>query len=231
MSEALRRAVQARVAVGLGVVAVLGLGAAPALAATPATYSNNTAIGASSNQVFTPYPSTINVSGAPATAGTVTVNLRRIVHTKPADLHVLVVDPAGRGVVLMAGCFDTSPASDYTMTFQDAAAPCGTGRPATGTYAPTNRDPGYVFPAPAPAGPYGATLSTLAADPANGTWSLYVTNGVGKDSGAIQEGWTLTVAGAGGALPTVPEAPAAALLLVAGLGAAAFVGVRRHQTF
>jgi hypothetical protein len=49
------------------------------------------------------------------------------------------------------------------------------------------------FPAPAPANPYATSLLSFNGFDANGTWSLYVFDDTGGDSGSIAGGWTLAI--------------------------------------
>jgi len=64
--------------------------------------------------------------------------------------------------------------------------PCSGGNPVY-----TEPDPD-VFTAPAPAGPYGSTLSIFNGDDPNGTWSLYaVTDCLGSGPGTLTN-WSIT---------------------------------------
>ena len=47
------------------------------------------------------------------------------------------------------------------------------------------------MPSPAPAGPYGTSLSALNGVDPNGVWSLYVSDDTRLESGAISNGWSL----------------------------------------
>jgi len=149
----------------------------------------------------TPYPSAINVSGLGGTVSNVTVTLRNLTHTWPADVDVLLVGPGGQKVLLMSDTVGGNALNSITLTLSDAAA---VGLPqsfavASGSYKPTNFDTNTdAFPAPAPAGPFATTLSTFNGAPANGTWSLYVRDDGAGDQGVIAGGWSLTVTSVGG---------------------------------
>ncbi len=52
---------------------------------------------------------------------------------------------------------------------------------------------GSTWPAPAPAGPHGVSLSDFNNENPNGTWSLYVYDFCSPDVGDIEGGWTLTL--------------------------------------
>jgi subtilisin-like proprotein convertase family protein len=82
-----------------------------------------------------------------------------------------------------------------TYTFDDdalASLPPGANA-GSGTYKPTNDGAGDTFPFPAPAGPYGATLSGVTGLSPNGLWNLWVVDDAGGDVGSIAGGWTLTL--------------------------------------
>jgi hypothetical protein len=88
-----------------------------------------------------------------------------------------------------------------TLTFDDAAlSPLPSDFSlSSGSYKPTNYNTANdVFPSPAPAAPYGASLSVFNGANPNGAWSLYVANNKGDhpwDYGAVfvQGGWNLTI--------------------------------------
>ncbi len=106
---------------------------------------------------------------------------------------------------------DAFAASNVTVTLSDAAASAlpSSGSFATGTYKPTGYAPATTFPAPAPTGPYAATLSTLNGQSANGLWSLYVFDDGANDLGSFAGGWSLTVTTVSttGAAPTISDMP------------------------
>jgi PKD repeat protein len=95
------------------------------------------------------------------------------------------------------------------LVFDDAAAsqlPDST-QITAGTYKPTNYGVGDTFPAPAPAPSAATTLSTFDGTDPNGTWSLYVVDDTGGDSGNLAGGWCLDVVTTGGnTAPTITSA-------------------------
>jgi hypothetical protein len=129
-----------------------------------------------------PYPSTVTVSGEKAIVTRVTVRISGFAHPAPHEVDFLLVGPSGRTVLLRSdvGLF---AAQGVGMTIEDG-----------GLFAPMDVDDGGsdLFPAPAPAGPYGSSLSELAAGGANGAWSLYVMDDTAEDGGSITS-WRLSI--------------------------------------
>lgn len=210
-----RRWGRASRATALGVL--MALGATLAVIATPVpasadarTETNAAAqavpalgTGDASGSPSSVYPAPITVLGMTGSITKVTVRLNNLTHSFTDDLDVLLVGPSGQSVVLLsdAGQFW---ANNVTPTFDDAAAgpvPASPGPPqsglGSGTYRPTNNVGGEgvtdVFPAPAPAGPYGSTLGAFNGTNPNGTWNLYVVDDTNGDAGALAGGWTLDI--------------------------------------
>ncbi|MFY9573168.1 MAG: VCBS repeat-containing protein [Blastocatellia bacterium] len=192
------------------------LGSVSAMVAKPTesngTFSNSNAI--SIEDTITPptkavpYPAAINVAGE-ATVTKVTVKVTNYGHTFPDDVDFLLVGPTGAKCLLMADCGGSGefPPSTVTLTFDDAAANSlpdttwlvdgsYTVKPTKGTSlgAPDNSVP-TDFPSPAPAGPYGTSLSVFNGTSPNGVWSLYVIDDSAGDQGSISGGWSLTING------------------------------------
>ena len=138
-----------------------------------------------------PYPSTITVSGVAGTVTKVTAKLNGMNHTFPGDIDILLVGPGGQRIILMSDVGGTNDLINVNLTFDDA----GPALPATivsGTFQPTNSGTGDIFPAPAPAAPYGSALSAFNGISPNGVWSLYVVDDAGGDLGNISGGWSLS---------------------------------------
>lgn len=160
------------------------------------TFSNATSIAINDNTSATPYPSNVTVSGI-TTYDRVALTLNGLSHTFPDDIDIIVVAPGGQKAYVMSDVGGGGDVSNLTLTFDDnALAQIGDNGPMpSGTFKPSNNDTGTdVFPGPAPAGPYDTTfanLNTLGAA-ANGTWSLYVRDDAGIDSGSISGGWSLS---------------------------------------
>ena len=118
-----------------------------------------------------PYPSNITVSGLSGSVSKVTVTLTDLNFGLPRDVDILLVGPGGQSVIPVSDPRDdgTYHIINKTLTLDDAALlplpSDGTLR--SGTYKPTNFDSDTdFFPAPAPVGPHGTTLSVF-----NGTES------------------------------------------------------------
>lgn len=180
----------------LTLVAVFTAWAGPA-GATVHTNTGSIAIPSTgSDGRATPYPSDITL----AESGTITdvnVTFTGLTHVYPSDLDTLLVSPGGQSVVLMADAGGNTPITALNLAFDDAATtgslPVSAPITAGGTFKPTS---GSAFngTAPAPAGPYGTTLSVFNGTEQSGTWHLYAfddfsTNG----GGTITGGWGLDI--------------------------------------
>ncbi|MGZ5300844.1 MAG: IPT/TIG domain-containing protein [Actinomycetota bacterium] len=172
------------------VAAIIGWSALPAAATV---YSNTGAITIPSAGQATPYPSTVAVP-TPGVVADVKVSLTGFSNTYSYDVDVLLVGPTGKNVVLMAD--NGTNASSANLTFDDAAsAPLpgtGGGAMVTGTYKPSNAGAFNGTP-PAPAGPYGATLSVFDGTNPNGNWSLFVFDDQAGGIASISGGWSLDI--------------------------------------
>jgi subtilisin-like proprotein convertase family protein len=187
--------------------AMLAVDAAPSSADGPTTFANSTSLaipgsgdGSPSGSPASTYPSTISVSGLSGNISNVTATFENLSHTSASDIHALLVGPTGANIELMAdlgGGSSLVTASNATLTFDDAASGGlpGSGAIATGTYKPTNDNPGAdSFPSPAPSPSSNTTLTSAFVGTApNGTWSLYVTDNVSGDVGTMAGGWSLSV--------------------------------------
>ena len=143
-----------------------------------------------------PYPSSIAVSGISGAAAKVTVSLNGLSHTWPDDMGMLMVNPAGTGLVLMTGCGGggANALSGVNLTFDDSASTQLPGATliTSGTYRPNDNDVTYTFPSPAPSSGYGTNITALGASP-NGTWSLYIRDYFSPDTGSMSGGWSLKI--------------------------------------
>jgi subtilisin-like proprotein convertase family protein len=162
------------------------------------------------------FPSDIGVAGAVGAITDVNVTLHGGAHTWADDMEIALRSPSGSVVILMQ---DAGGSDDIAgdITFDDqAAAPIDD---ATGTFTGSGSYMVSVYDigtSTAPAAT-GADLSAFNGEDANGTWSLFVFDDAGGDTGAFSGGWTLDIV-------TIP-APASAALL--GLGGIAAIRRRR----
>jgi subtilisin-like proprotein convertase family protein len=125
------------------------------------------------------------------------VSINGLSHTFPDDVDILLVGPGGENAIIMSDSGNGCGVNNVTLTFDDAAAaPLPDGcQLVRGIYQPSNYDggDGDPFPAPAPAPSGGSALSVFNGTNPNGTWSLYVVDNFGGDSGQIANGWTLRI--------------------------------------
>lgn len=170
----------------------------PALAAT-AVFTNANALTVPLGAplvtlgVANTFPSTITVSGVPASIRKLSVTLSGVSHTSSGDLDVLLVGPGGQQVVLMSDA-GTQSAANISLTFDDDAAASlpASGALTSGVYRPTNHGLSDLFPQPAPILNYGTTLSVFNNTNPNGTWKLFVIDDALADVGSIA-GWSLSL--------------------------------------
>jgi subtilisin-like proprotein convertase family protein len=141
----------------------------------------------------TPYPSSITVPSGIGNLTKVTATLTGFSHTFPDDVDVLLVGPGGQSVVLMSDVGSGTDVTNLNLVFDDSGAALSTATITSGTFKPTNLGTSDVFFNPAPAGPYGTTMSVFnTLDPA-GEWKLFVMDDFGGDTGSISGGWSLTL--------------------------------------
>ncbi len=160
------------------------------------TFANPASISIPDSGASNPYPSSINVSGLSGKIGDVNVSLLGVTHTFPDDIDVLLVGPAGQKMILMSDVGGSNDVNGINLVLDDQAASSmsNAGQLTSGTFKPTNIGSGDTFASPAPAGPYGSTLSVFNGTIPNGTWNLYVVDDQAVDSGSFSGGWSLTFA-------------------------------------
>lgn len=176
----------------LVVLAVLGV-TAPASAAI---FSNPAPIAVpqppATSGKANPYPSNITVAGLTGAVTNATATITGLSHTFPSDVDILLVGPSGQTVVLLADTGGSIDAVNVTLTFDSAAAAPVASPITSGTFRPTNGGAFSGTP-PAPAAPYGAAMTIFNGTVPNGTWSLYVFDDTGGDTGTISGGWSLNL--------------------------------------
>ncbi len=148
------------------------------------------------------YPSLVTVSGVPGTVLKATVTLSNVTHTFPGDFDILLVSPTGKKVLLVSDVGGGFAISGVNITLDDNASSSlpQSGTITDGVYKPSNYvnslvDPDSTvdpFAAPAPAGPYAATLAELVGTNPNGQWSLYVVDDQTGNIGSVG-GWSLSI--------------------------------------
>ncbi len=174
------------------------LGTVPFYFNLPATnnFGSGTSIVIPDHGPAAPYPSTINVSGMAGFVSKVTVTLTNLSHQYPSDVEALLVGPTGQTTVLMANNGGPQAITNVMLTFDDAASALLPEAPnvsiVSGIFKPTNDGLAPISLSPAPAPPYGSTLSAFNGTSPNGTWELYVYDISPGDSGSIA-GWSLNI--------------------------------------
>jgi thermitase len=162
--------------------------------ASRATRSNMTAISILDSASAAPFPSTIDVEAGLGLLTKIAVTLSGFTHTFPNDVDVLLVGPTGHAVMLMSDVGTGVDVTNLTLTFDDAAGTLGAGMLRTGVYRPTNLDTNSdVFSSPAPAPPYGSSLTVFKDTNPAGTWSLFIRDDAAGDAGTISGGWSITL--------------------------------------
>jgi subtilisin-like proprotein convertase family protein len=182
------------------------------LIASPATtFTNPAPITIVDDNISSPYPSSITVSGLgtiSSTPGSLKVTINSFSHSFPDDVGIVLVGPTGAALILQDGAGEGTAMTGITYTLSDDAAirlPDLTAWTA-GTYKPTTYYTGDSFPAPGPLttynnpGPAGSGAATFASTfggtNANGVWKLYAADFVSGDSGTISGGWSLQITAA-----------------------------------
>ncbi len=158
--------------------------------------SSPDAIGLQTTGTADPYPSQKLISGLLGTVTKAVVTLSNFSHTSPDDVDVVLVAPNGRQVVLISDAGGANEAGNLNLTFDDAAVNSlsDSGQLVSGTFKPTNFEPGDVFPAPAPqSAPTGPTLGAFYGSAPNGTWKLFAVDDAGNNVGSIAGGWNLAL--------------------------------------
>jgi hypothetical protein len=155
----------------------------------------------------TGYPSTSNTSGEVGGCVTdINVTLHGVTHQNPDDFDILL-ENGGQKVLLMSDAGGSNALAGVDITFDDEAASLlpDSAPIAAGAYRPTDFEPGESLPGPAPAAPYGTSLSDFASiQPFGTTWRLYVVDDTGNTvGGTIANGWTLYFTECGQSTPAV----------------------------
>lgn len=179
------------------------VGGAPVVASNPASLTLPDGTGANPAPASV-YPSNVTVAGANGfTNAKLTVGLNGYTQTFPGDNDFLLVGPAGQKFTMQSDQGGGNDIVNVSYSMNDAAAAALPATLTAGTFRPTADASADIFPAPAPAAPYqlpapggaatfASTFGTSGAG-MDGTWSLYVVDDAGGDTGTISGGWSLTV--------------------------------------
>jgi subtilisin-like proprotein convertase family protein len=188
----LARSVRRSVGMGCTLALMAGWIGWTAPSASAVVFSNTASIDVPDGQASS-YPSTISVPASGQIAD-VNVSLVGLSHTFPDDVDVILVGPTGLTTVLMADAGGTLDLANVNLSFDDAATgslPDNT-QISAGSYKPSNLG-SFSGTAPAPAAPYGATLSVFNGSNAAGTWKLFVFDDAPLLVGSMSGGWSLDV--------------------------------------
>ena len=176
----------------------------------PVTVTNSASMTLPDGSSTTPapasvYPSNVTVSGVTFGNAKLKMTLNGYTQTFPGDNDFLLVGPGGQKFIPQSDQGGGNDISNLTYSLEDAATAAIPATITAGTFRPTADTSADTFPAPAPAAPYnvpatggtatfGSTFGTTGSA-MNGTWSLYVVDDAGGDTGTISGGWTLTIEG------------------------------------
>ena len=137
-----------------------------------------------------PYPATMQFAGKPGEiVSDVDVDLGQGTHDRPQDLDLLLVGPQGQETLLMSDACGKEP-FPLPFAFDDESEyslPLEAGLECIVNARPTDFEPGDAFPAPAPVGPYGASLSVFDHTDPSGEWKLYAVD----DDASAGDGYLL----------------------------------------
>lgn len=170
---------------------------APAVASAQYTRYNQTPITISSSGPADVYPASIFVGSdflPVIRARKIVVTIHGFSHTWPDDVDIVLHNQSyGVKILLMSDAGGSTDAENLTLTFDPDAATTlpDSGPLSSGTYLPTDHEPGENLPAPAPAGPYSGAAAMRGLFPLN-DWELYVADDTGGDGGSIAA-WSLTI--------------------------------------
>ena len=158
----------------------------------PVTRSNATAVAIQDEGAASPYPSELAIADNGSIAD-LDLLLTDLSHTNPADIDLLLVSPAGVAATLLSDIGGTGNITNRNITLDDEASGPLPEALSSGSYKPTDLEPGDVFPAPAPAANAPAAMSSFDGASAAGTWKLFVADDGAGDTGSIGGGWSLRI--------------------------------------
>ena len=161
----------------------------------PVSYTNADGIIINTFSIASPYGSPIMPRCVPGTVKRVTVLLHDFTHRFPNDVSAVLASPDGRAVKLIGGAgagISVTTGVDLLFTDATSTVPETTNALVSGSYHPSDFNPGVTLPGPAPVKPYSTNLATfIGADP-NGAWQLFVYDSTPGDGGNIVS-WSLNL--------------------------------------
>jgi subtilisin-like proprotein convertase family protein len=177
-----------------GLACVAASSAAPAGAQTtvgpPVTLPDS----ASAPAPGTPYPSPVTAAGEGIVTD-VNVRISNLSHDFPDDADILLTGPGGQSTLLLSDAGGSAPATGIDLAFDDEAAGPVPDPLVSGVYRPTDMTDPFpdLFPSPAPAAPFGSTLSVFDNTVGDGVWSLYVVDDDPGGGGQLTR-WQVSIA-------------------------------------
>jgi uncharacterized repeat protein (TIGR01451 family) len=155
------------------------------------TFTNSAAIVIPDYGPGSPYPAPIAISGLTGVVSKVTATLQGFTHSYPHDVNIMLINPTGQKLILLAHVGGPYSVTNLTLTFDDSATnPLPATMLSSGVFLPTQYAPTDVFPGLSGT-PDGTTLSVFNGMIPLGTWSLYVFDDTQGNAGNIANGWTL----------------------------------------
>jgi uncharacterized repeat protein (TIGR01451 family) len=173
------------------------------LGTSTATFSNTAPIEIRDDAPAQPYPSVITVTGLVGVVSKTVVTITNLYHTRPSDIDMLLVSPAGGKVMVMSDVGGGYWVTNVTLTLDDAApGSLPDAAPLTnGVFKPTNYGAFDLLDMPAPEPPFATSLAAFNDTNPNGQWRLFIRDDAPAQSGHIRNGWLLQITTSGRFLP------------------------------
>ena len=166
------------------------------------------------------FPSSVEL---PHFARIVDVNVNvRLTHANPDDVQLVLAQPGGPQVTLMANAGGADDANDVGITLDDQASdplPDESGL-SSGTYKPTTHGTVSPLPAPAPAVTGNTSLGAFNGVAASPTWQLFVFDDDGSEATGVVSEWSVYL--------TYVTTPYPSEIQVAGVGTVTDLDVLLH---
>ncbi|MCB1092966.1 MAG: hypothetical protein KDL87_15620, partial [Verrucomicrobiae bacterium] len=139
-----------------------------------------------------PSPSTIHVDGFTGIVSSVKVKLFGVQHAHPDDLDIFLVSPDGKAVMLLSDAGGGVGLDGIDLTLDDTSVSTAEDELAisTGTYRPTDFEPGEPMPYENPIAGEDRLVS-MALGGVNGDWRLFVSDDLSNGEGGSIASWSL----------------------------------------